>query len=247
MLRAGGPHFVRERAETRALSYMLRADENRGERDGADIVVLERLRSGDAGAVADLYDRYRCAALGLAVRIVRDVEEAEDVVHDAFTSVVERAHQYQPERGTVVAWLLTTVRNLAVDRIRRRTRRALIAESELLPETRALLDDRATNPEEDLATSRARVAVRAAMEALPAAQKNTLFVAFFEGLSYPEMAERDNVPLGTIKSRAARAIHALRAALTDEGWDISAELPSVVPANDPEGGASPAPVKIRKG
>ncbi len=220
----------RDMGRGRALSHMARGDENRGERDGADVAALERLRAGDASAVADLYDRYRCAALGLAVKIVRDVEEAEDIVHDAFTTVVERAHQYQPERGSVAAWLLTTVRNLAVDRIRRRARRALIAESELFPETIAHQDGASKNPEEDLTIARARVAVRSAMEALPSAQRHTLLVAFFEGLSYPEMAERDHVPLGTIKSRAARAIHALRAALSDQGWSFSAEVTDEVTA-----------------
>jgi RNA polymerase sigma-70 factor (ECF subfamily) len=200
---------------------MVHGDDNRAERDGADIAALERLRSGDATAVGDLYDRYAKTALGLALKIVRDTEEAEDIVHDAFMAVVERAHQYQAERGTVAAWLLTTVRNLSLDRTRRRTRRAQIADNDLRPEVEALgvaVDD----PETSLTLERERKAVRDAMNILPKAQRDTLIIAFFEGLSYPEMAERDGVPLGTIKSRAARAIHALRSCLTDRGWGGSA-------------------------
>ncbi len=201
---------------------MVLGDDNRAERDDADIAALERLRSGDATAVGDLYDRYAKTALGLALKIVRDAEEAEDIVHDAFMAVVERAHQYQAERGTVAAWLLTTVRNLSLDRTRRRTRRAQIADNDLRPEVEALgiaVDD----PETRLTLERERKAVRDAMNILPKAQRDTLIIAFFEGLSYPEMAERDGVPLGTIKSRAARAIHALRSCLTDRGWGGGAQ------------------------
>lgn len=202
---------------------MVHGEDDRAERDGADIAALERLRTGDATAVADLYDRYSTTALGLALKIVRDAEEAEDVVHDAFMAIVERAHQYQAERGTVAAWLLTTVRNLSLDRTRRRTRRAQIAETDLRHDVEsksATIDD----PERTLSLERQRSAVRRAMEGLPRAQRDTLLVAFFEGLSYPEMAERDGVPLGTIKSRAARAIHALRSSLTADGWGLSAEV-----------------------
>jgi RNA polymerase sigma-70 factor (ECF subfamily) len=220
---------------------MLRTDDNRGERDGADLAALERLRSGDPEAIGDLYDRYKRTALGVALKIVRDTEEAEDVVHDAFTTIVERAHQYQPDRGTVAAWLLTTVRNLSLDRTRRRTRRAIISELELRPET-LVKHGPGTDPEEQLSLERQRLAVRSAMGVLPDAQKQTLLVAFFEGLSYPEMAERDNIPLGTIKSRAARAIHALRSCLEEHGWDISAESPvgTQTAANDADASVSAA-------
>ncbi len=206
--------------------------DDRAERDVGDIAALERLRRGDASAVADLYDRYAKTALGLALKIVRDSEEAEDVVHDAFMAIVERAHQYQAERGTVAAWLLTTVRNLSLDRTRRRTRRAQIAETDLRHdvESKAQTGD---DPERSLAVERERLALRRAMATLPKAQQDTLLIAFFEGLSYPEMAARDGVPLGTIKSRAARAIHALRDGLTAEGWGISAEL-GVEARLDPE-------------
>jgi RNA polymerase sigma-70 factor (ECF subfamily) len=202
---------------------MFHASESRSERDDADSAALVRLQSGDASAIADLYDRYKRTSLGLALKIVRDPEEAEDVVHDAFMTIVERAHQYHPDRGSVAAWLLTTVRNLSLDRTRRRTRRAQISEYELKPSVETHTPP-AIDPETAFASERQRLAVRDAMESLPDAQRSTLLVAFFEGLSYPEMAERDGVPLGTIKSRAARAIHALRISLSESGWGMSDEL-----------------------
>lgn len=191
--------------------------QSRSERDALDVEAMRRICGGDDGAVAELYDRYAAMALGLAVKIVRDGQEAEDVVHDAFVAIVERADQYRPERGTVVAWLVTTVRNLALDRTRRRTRRAQITDEELRHEPAEPVAD----PEAIAWLAREREAVRRALETLSEAQRTTLRIAFFEGLSYPEIAERENIPLGTVKSRAARALAALRAAL--DGGSAPAE------------------------
>ena len=188
--------------------------QSRSERDALDIHAMQRICAGDDGAVAELYDRYAPTALGLALKILRDAQEAEDVVHDAFVAIVERADQYKPERGTVVAWLVTTVRNLSLDRTRRRTRRAQITEEELRHEPPEPVMD----PESLSWAMRERDAVRRALDKLSAAQRQTLEIAFFEGLSYPEIAERENIPLGTVKSRAARALSALRAAL--EGIEL---------------------------
>ncbi len=188
--------------------------QSRAERDALDVHAMRRICEGDDAAVAELYDRYCAMALGLALKIVRDAQEAEDVVHDAFVAIVERADQYKAERGTVVAWLVTTVRNLALDRTRRRTRRAQITDEELRHEP----PEPVLDPESLSWVMREREAVRRALEKLSAAQRQTLEIAFFEGLSYPEIAERENIPLGTVKSRAARALAALRAAL--EGVDL---------------------------
>ena len=188
--------------------------QSRSERDALDVQAMARICLGEDAAVAELYDRYAPVALGLALKIVRDAQEAEDVVHDAFVAIVERADQYRAERGTVVAWLVTTVRNLALDRTRRRTRRAQITEEELRHEPAEPVLD----PESLSWAVREREAVRSALAKLPASQRQTLEIAFFEGLSYPEIAEREGIPLGTVKSRAARALSALRAAL--DGVDV---------------------------
>lgn len=188
---------------------MAGGEQSRAERDALDAGAMQRICDGDDAAVAELYDRYSPVALGLAVKIIRDPIEAEDVVHDAFVAIVERADQYRPERGSVVAWLVTTVRNLSLDRSRRRVRRAQITDEELQHEPREPVE----SPELAAWLERDREAVRGALAKLSGAQRETLEVAFFEGLSYPEVAERDGVPLGTVKSRAARALSALREAL----------------------------------
>src|SRR5580700_9581017 len=180
---------------------------------GSDAEILRRVATGDVAAVGLLYDRYASTLLPVALRILRERAEAEDVLHDAFVAVSDRAGQYVPERGSVVAWLVTLVRNLSIDRTRRRDRRGTLARDviahEPAPSTRS--------PETQTADAAQREQVRRALASLPDVQRETLEIAFFEGLSYPEIAERENVPLGTIKSRAARAITSLREALEKEG------------------------------
>jgi RNA polymerase sigma-70 factor (ECF subfamily) len=179
----------------------------------SDVAILRCLAEGDGHAIALLYDRYASILLPLAIRIVRDHAEAEDIVHDAFVVVGDRASQYAPERGTVVAWLVTLVRNLSIDRARRRDRRGTLIR-------RALVEqpiENAPNPEELAAGAALRSKVRRALESLPEVQRATLEIAFFEGLSYPEISAREGVPLGTIKSRVARALMSLREALGKEG------------------------------
>jgi RNA polymerase sigma-70 factor (ECF subfamily) len=175
--------------------------------------LLRRIGEGDALAVAALYDRYAGVLMALALRIVRDRAEAEDVLHDAFVLVGDRARQYVPERGTVAAWLVTLVRNLSIDRTRRRDRRGAIARDVLAHDPEAGASASANDPESLVAGAAERARVRRALATLPEAQRATLEIAFFEGLTYPEIAARENVPLGTIKSRAARALAALREAL----------------------------------
>jgi len=181
-------------------------------RDDAEI--LARIARGDVDALGALYDRYQPVLFPVALRILRARAEAEDAIHDAFVVVSERAAQYTPERGSVPSWLVTLVRNLCIDRARRRDRRGAL-EGRYLGKD-AARESSAPTPETLTAEGAERARVRRALDALPEAQRETLLVAFFEGLTYPEMAERDGVPLGTIKSRAARAMAALRDALGKE-------------------------------
>ena len=176
------------------------------------------IAGGDVRAVGALYDRYSPTLFPIALRIVRDRSEAEDLIHDAFVAVNERAAQYTADRGTVIAWLVTLVRNLSIDRTRRRERRGVLARDVIAHEPPASVRD----PERLTSDAGEREKIRRALLTLPEAQRLTLEVAFFEGLSYPEIAAREGVPLGTIKSRAARALSALREALVKEGVSLDA-------------------------
>jgi len=186
--------------------------------DVDDVELVRRIGEGDVGAAGSLYDRHSRVLFPLALRIVRDRAEAEDVLHDAFVTLSERAAQYQRDKGSVIAWLVTLVRNLSIDRTRRRDRRGTLQREVLAFEP----PQEVKSPEELTSDERERAKVHRALAKLPEGQARTLTIAFFEGLSYPEIAEREGVPLGTIKSRAARALAALREALELEGLDMSA-------------------------
>jgi RNA polymerase sigma-70 factor (ECF subfamily) len=194
-----------------------------------DEEILRRIGAGDVSAAGVLYDRYARALFPMALRILRDRAEAEDLLHDAFIAVAERAGQYSRERGTVAAWLITLVRNLTIDRTRRRERRGAIARDVVAFEPTEPVAD----PETLVIGQSSSAKVNRALDALPDVQRATLVAAFFEGLSYPEIAERENIPIGTVKSRAARALATLREALMKEGFDANEAAEAMTMATAP--------------
>lgn len=175
--------------------------------------LLERAAGGDRAAVTALYRRYAPVLLGIAVRIVRTQAEAEDVLHDLFVSLPARARHYSRERGTVTAWLVILTRNLCIDRIRRRAGLARAADALEAPAP-------VPTPESLAGATSRRQRILRALEALPPVQRATLEAAFFEGLTYSELAEREGVALGTIKSRCARSMAVLREVLAGDGLSL---------------------------
>jgi RNA polymerase sigma-70 factor, ECF subfamily len=178
----------------------------------ADGQIMARVASGDRDAIAALYDRYAAVLLPVALRILGSRADAEDVLHDAFVTLADRARHYSADRGSVAAWLTILVRNLSLDRARRRVVRQTLARE--AGESTQPPSEWSRDPEVAAHLASKSERVRRALQSLPEVQRATLQTAFFEGLSYPEIAARDGVSLGTVKSRAARALATLRAALT---------------------------------
>lgn len=164
------------------------------------------MQSGDQQAVAVLYDRYGGMAYGLALRITGDATQAEDVVQDAFVSVWRQCGRFDPERGQVRSWLLTIVHHRAVDAVRRRANRAERA----LPEGPDQFVDPHRRPEDAAESEMAASAVRTAVTLVPEDQRRTIEMAYFEGLTHVEIAERMGVPLGTVKSRLRIGLEKMR-------------------------------------
>ncbi len=183
-----------------------------------DAQLMTRVAAGDREAVGSLYDRYATTLLPVALRIVGNRSDAEDVLHDAFVTLPDRARHYSSERGSIAAWLVILVRNLSIDRTRRRVVRQAVALQ--IAEPDGSNGSEANDPEVAMDAASKRDRVRRALARLPDAQRLTLQTAFFEGLSYPEISARDGVSLGTVKSRAARALAALREALAGEGLTL---------------------------
>lgn len=183
------------------------------ERQQADARLLQRIARGDREAFAQLYASFSGPLYGSALRIVRDPAEAQDVVHDAFVTVWEKASTYEVARGSAFSWAVTLVRHRAIDRLRSRRRRAeLLAESEPADLGYEIDPPRASGSEHAVQTDEAR-AVRAAVAALPAEQQRALELAFFGGLTQEQIAETLREPLGTVKARIRRGLLKLRETL----------------------------------
>jgi RNA polymerase sigma-70 factor, ECF subfamily len=200
-----------DRAEGRWYpSALVNGDSDRGvPAPESDEALVRAIANGDTGALAALYDRHAPLMLGLARRIVLAKPEAEDIVHDVFVEAWRRAADYDESRGSVRAWLLLRTRSRAIDF------RKSAAVARTVPTgdgdwLAALADPRADDSE---APDRARLRQR--LSGLSAEQREVLWLGYFEGLSSSEMATRVGVPIGTIKSRVAAALAALRLALTD--------------------------------
>jgi RNA polymerase sigma-70 factor (ECF subfamily) len=188
-----------------------------------DARLAERIRAGEPVALGELYDRYAGTALATALRVVADRQEAEDVVHDAFVAVWRKIDRFDAGRGSIRAWLLTVVRNRAIDRVR--ARRASIDVDDA--DERSLLRT-GPNPTWEDALRRASAAeVRDALDALPDDQRRAIELAYFEGYTYREVAAVTGVSPGTASGRLRLALARLRASLAGS---TAAPLPTVEPA-----------------
>jgi RNA polymerase sigma-70 factor (ECF subfamily) len=174
--------------------------------DTADSALLARMSGGDEGALATLYDRWSDRIHALAVQVLRDARDAEDIVEETFWQAWRGAARYDVARGNVGTWLLTICRSRALDRMRSRKRRR----------EDLTLDDApvAASPQPDamdaMVTMETGRIVRAALAELPLEQRQTIELAYFRGLSQSEIAEQTGQPLGTIKTRVRLAMAKLR-------------------------------------
>ncbi len=173
----------------------------------ADRALIARIESRDAEALALLYDRHSARLLGLAQRILGDTGEAEEVLQEVFLHVWKAASSFDSSRGTVLAWLLVATRSRSIDRLRTR-RPALRVGLRSLEEV-----GESPSPEDLEANSAERQwssLCRDAIAELPADQRRALELAYFEGLTHQEIAERTATPLGTVKTRVRLGLMKLR-------------------------------------
>jgi RNA polymerase sigma-70 factor (ECF subfamily) len=185
----------------------------------ADLDAVTRLARGDSEALATLYDRRGRAVYSLACRVLGDALEAEEVVQDVFAKAWRQAARYDPSRGTVVAWLLVMTRSRAIDRLRsRRGLPPLAGDSE---QTLGVLSDPGAGPERAALSSEQRVRVRQALDRLPLVQRLAIELAFFEGLTHVEIADRLELPLGTIKTRIRLGLMKLKDAFLEAGHELA--------------------------
>jgi RNA polymerase sigma-70 factor (ECF subfamily) len=174
-----------------------------------DHELLAEAASGSVDSLAALYDRYAPLLLGVARRLLSDPAAAEDLVHDVFLEAWRNADSYAQQRGSVRTWLLVRLRSRALDRLRAEQVRSRKREPGLgaaqVGET----------PHDELVREPDRKLVLEALAQLDAQQRETLELAYFEGLSAREIAERTKAPIGTVKSRLASGLSRLRRIVAD--------------------------------
>jgi RNA polymerase sigma-70 factor (ECF subfamily) len=171
-----------------------------------EALLAQQIRSGDRNALGEVYDRHAPVALAVALRIVADREQAEDLVHDAFVTVWQKIDRFDPARGGLRSWIVTIVRNRAIDQLRGKRPSIEIGEAD----ERSLLKS-GPNPTWDGAVARLGAAqLRAALAELPEAQREAIELAYFGGRTYREIATLTGVPLGTATGRLRLALARLR-------------------------------------
>lgn len=182
------------------LATMLGADE-----------LIGRIARGDSGALRSFYDAFSGRAMAIAVRILGSAADAEEIVQDTFLEIWRRAPDYSVERGAPGAWVATMARSRAIDRLRERGR----ADKTARAVAREAGNDPAPPPSESAARREERTRIRTALDALPAEQRRTIELAYFEGLTQSEIAQLTGDPLGTVKTRIRLAMEKLSGALVE--------------------------------
>jgi RNA polymerase sigma-70 factor, ECF subfamily len=165
---------------------------------------------GDQAALATFYDRTSPQVFGLVLKILTNREAAEEVTLDVYTQVWRQAHTYDRTRGAPGAWLMTLARTRAIDRFRAGAAEHGRIESLDVVEWFASGDD---NPEQNVEGQERRRYVQDALTVLTAEQRQAIALAYFYGLSQSEIAEKLQVPLGTVKTRMRLGMIKLREAL----------------------------------
>lgn len=169
----------------------------------SDDELAERLRDGDEKALRTVYDRHGAAVLYLAQRLLGNRADAEDVTQVTFVAAWTGRDGFDPQRGTMLGWLLGIARRKAVDRIRSSARDQRTAETVQAQPSVPPVEE---SPERIVD----RLLVADELERLPGEQRRTLELAFFDDLTHPQIAEATGLPLGTVKSHLRRGMANLR-------------------------------------
>ena len=166
----------------------------------------DRLAKGDRSAFNTLFNMYSGLVMSVALRVLRAKAEAEEVVQDAFMEAWRKAAHYQPERASFEAWIVTIARSRALDRLRTRQSQSRSAQ---LAEISEVQLERARPPDQLFESQSCEYTLRRSLLTLPTVQRETLELAYREGLSQSEIAARTGTALGTVKSRMRAATRRL--------------------------------------
>ncbi|WP_225934406.1 MULTISPECIES: sigma-70 family RNA polymerase sigma factor [unclassified Cupriavidus] len=175
--------------------------------------LLGRVAIGDRQALRAVYDLSAAKLFGLALRITRKRDLAEDVVQESFVSIWHHAGDYRPQLAAPMTWMTTIVRNRALDALRRTATARLASATPLDDAPESDLADTAAGPAELAQASQQARALNRCLQRLEHGQRQAIMLAYLQDMSHSELAERMHAPLGTIKSWIRRGLERLRACL----------------------------------
>jgi RNA polymerase sigma-70 factor (ECF subfamily) len=169
------------------------------------VSLVKRMARGDRDAFGSLYDRLSSLVFTMAMRIMQERSAAEDLLQEVFLQVWRDASSYSPDRGSPEAWIITVTRSRGIDKLRsmRRRERGFVSMEDPAGREYAKVESSA-------ATSDARIMMKSALAQLSETQRRVLELAYFDGLTQSEIAERLKEPLGTVKTRIRAALTRLR-------------------------------------
>jgi RNA polymerase sigma-70 factor, ECF subfamily len=180
--------------------------ETRAQLRESDAALIEKMVQRDETALEALYDRYAVMLTSVLTRILRDSQAAEEILQDIFYQLWRTASQFDASRGSLPGWLLVIARNRAISRLRHRNP---AAGDELVESTLPA----PFNLESAISQQQLLGRIRGALEDLPQEQRAAVELAYFEGLTHSEIAQRTGDPLGTVKTRLRSALETLKRAL----------------------------------
>jgi RNA polymerase sigma factor (sigma-70 family) len=188
--------------------------------NSTDEELILAICGGAEWAMELLYHRYARYTFALAYRILRDVPTAEDTVQEAFLLVWRKAASYQRQEGSVRSWLQAIVHHRAIDKIRSASSRETLC-SPLQTENEQNLPGEQPDVWEEAWRNEQQTLVRSALAQIPDEQRHVIELAYFGGFTQAEIAEREGIPLGTVKGRMRLGLQKLRVLLQEYGLDLA--------------------------
>lgn len=181
----------------------------------AEAALMKRVAAKDQAAFDELSEKYSALIFSTAFKVLNHYEDTEDVMNEVLATIWKKAGTYHPKKGSLVTWICTTARNRAIDRVRSVQRRCALYDK-YEEKVEGELPEKRSSGREELYLSDARRVLESAVVSLSPEQREVIELAYFEGLTQKQIAERIRSPLGTVKARIRRGVERLRAAINEK-------------------------------
>lgn len=176
--------------------------------------LMKRVAAKDQQAFAELTEKYSPLIFSTAFKVLNHYEDTEDVMNEVLTTIWKKADTYQSAKGSLVTWICTTARNRSIDRVRSVQRRSALYDR-FEEKLEVDVPEKRTSGRDELYRSDARRVLHNAVVSLSPEQREVIELAYFEGLTQKQIAERIHSPLGTVKARIRRGVERLRGSLNE--------------------------------